>query len=92
MYDETNPKDDDGIESDIVGKHDKVNWMRAGFLSADRNLTVSPNYATEVASGPERGVELDKVIRQTGIEGIVNGALCILIRVVTRQLVRVVPW
>jgi Starch synthase catalytic domain len=73
VYDEQHPKDDDGMESDIVGKHNKVNWMRAGFLASDRNVTVSPNYAREVASGPDRGVELDDVIRQTGIEGIVNG-------------------
>ncbi len=48
--------------------------MKAGFLTADRLLTVSPNYAREVSSGPDKGVELDHVIRQVGgIEGIVNG-------------------
>jgi granule-bound starch synthase len=75
VYDETNPPAEDGpSKADIKGSHNKVNWMRAGFLASDRNLTVSPNYASEIASGPERGVELDTVIRQTGIEGIVNGA------------------
>lgn len=74
VYDETNPPAEDGpSKADIKGSHNKVNWMRAGFLASDRNLTVSPNYASEIASGPERGVELDTVIRQTGIEGIVNG-------------------
>jgi granule-bound starch synthase len=37
-------------------------------------LTVSPNYATEIASGPDKGVELNQYIRQKGgAEGIVNG-------------------
>ena len=58
----------------MQGKYNKVNWMRAGFLASDRNLTVSPNYASEVSSNSSRGVELDGVLRQTGIEGIVNGA------------------
>lgn len=29
----------------------KVNWLRAGILSADKVLTVSPNYAMEISSG-----------------------------------------
>ena len=51
----------------------QVNWMRAGFLASDRNITVSPNYAREITTSPDRGVELDTVIRERGIEGIVNG-------------------
>ena len=47
--------------------------MRAGFLASDRNITVSPNYAREITTSPDRGVELDTVIRERGIEGIVNG-------------------
>ena len=74
VYSEKNPKKENAdITEDMGGEHPKVNWMKAGFLTADRNLTVSPNYATEVASSSAGGVELDKVIRQVGIEGIVNG-------------------
>ena len=52
----------------------KINWLKAGFLSSDKNLTVSPNYAHEITSGVEKGVELDNVVRSSGgIEGIVNG-------------------
>lgn len=42
---------------------EKLNWLKAGFLSADKLLTVSPNYAEEITSDPEKGVELDDVIR-----------------------------
>eukprot|EP00887_Chlorella_sp_A99_P006320 scaffold3.g6320.t1 len=45
----------------------------AGITAADRVLTVSPNYASEIASGPAPGVELDDVIAAKGVEGIVNG-------------------
>ena len=52
----------------------KMNWMKAGFLSSDKNLTVSPNYAKEVVADAEKGVELDDVIVEAGgMEGIVNG-------------------
>ena len=30
----------------------KTNWLKAGILACDKLLTVSPNYATEIASGP----------------------------------------
>lgn len=74
VYNEKSPlKEDDDTSRDMGGRHNKVNWMRAGFLTSDKNLTVSPNYATEVSSGPDKGVELDEIIRRTGIEGIVNG-------------------
>ena len=42
---------------------DKLNWLRAGVLTADKLLTVSPNYATEIAEDDEKGVELSGVIR-----------------------------
>lgn len=51
----------------------KINWMKAGILESDRVLTVSPHYAKELISGEEKGVELDNIIRKTGISGIVNG-------------------
>ncbi len=62
-------------EAATVGKtFPKLNWMKAGFMSADKNLTVSPNYAEEVVGDAAKGVELDGVIAATGgIEGIVNG-------------------
>lgn len=47
--------------------------MKAGILEADKVFTVSPYYAEEVVSGVARGVELDSIIRKTGITGIVNG-------------------
>ena len=34
---------------------------------------MSPNYATELQSGPDKGVELDDVVREVGVTGIVNG-------------------
>ncbi|KAK3284170.1 hypothetical protein CYMTET_8165 [Cymbomonas tetramitiformis] len=53
---------------------EKNNWLKAGILYADKNLTVSPNYAEEMASGADKGVELDEVINSVGgFEGIVNG-------------------
>lgn len=51
----------------------KINWMKAGILESDRVLTVSPYYAKELISGEDKGVELDNIIRKTGISGIVNG-------------------
>merc|ERR1711966_74926 len=45
-----------------------------GFQYADKNLTVSPNYAEEIMSGADKGVEMDKVVNKFGgIEGILNG-------------------
>lgn len=37
--------------------------MQAGILAADKVLTVSPNYASEISANAEKGVELDKYIR-----------------------------
>lgn len=55
-------------------KFRKANWLKAGILSCDKLLTVSPNYASEISSSPGLGVELDDVIRSKGnLEGIVNG-------------------
>lgn len=49
-------------------------WLQAALLSADKILTVSPNYANEITSTEELGVELNNVILQAGgLEGIVNG-------------------
>ncbi|XP_073012426.1 granule-bound starch synthase 1, chloroplastic/amyloplastic-like [Typha latifolia] len=61
----------DGYEKPVKGR--KINWMKAGVLESDRALTVSPYYAQELLSGVDRGVELDNILRMTGITGIVNG-------------------
>nr|AEH27527.1 putative starch synthase [Amorphophallus konjac] len=61
----------DGYNKPVKGR--KINWMKAGILEADKVFTVSPYYAEEVVSGVARGVELDNIIRKTGITGIVNG-------------------
>jgi len=53
-------EDDAAVEGQ---NFEKLNWLKAGFLSADKLLTVSPNYAEEITSDPEKGVELDDVIR-----------------------------
>ncbi len=65
VFDEKSPLDDDEKPADSAkgGLHNKLNWMKAGILAADRVLTVSPNYATEIAADPEKGVELDDIIR-----------------------------
>jgi hypothetical protein len=34
---------------------------------------VSPNYASEIGSGPDKGVELDSVIRMVSQHGIMQG-------------------
>jgi len=64
VYDETEP---DTADKPVLGekgrKYKKVNWMKAAFLSADKLLTVSPTYATEIAANESQGVELDGVIR-----------------------------
>ncbi|XP_042503510.1 granule-bound starch synthase 1, chloroplastic/amyloplastic-like [Macadamia integrifolia] len=61
----------DGHEKPVEGR--KINWMKAGILESDRVVTVSPYYAQELISGEQKGVELDNIIRKTGITGIVNG-------------------
>ena len=63
MFDETEGYEDDEIPPGQGQQYEKVNWLKAGFLSADKLLTVSPNYADEIASDPQKGVELDDVIR-----------------------------
>ncbi|MBA0684686.1 hypothetical protein Goari_026258 [Gossypium aridum] len=61
----------DGYDKPVKGR--KINWMKAGILESHRVLTVSPYYAQELVSGEDKGVELDHIIRKTGITGIVNG-------------------
>lgn len=61
----------DGYEKPVKGR--KINWMKAGFVESDLNLTVSPNYAAELVSGEDTGVELHTVVQKERIKGIVNG-------------------
>ncbi|OMO79902.1 Glycosyl transferase, family 1 [Corchorus capsularis] len=61
----------DGYNKPVKGR--KINWMKAAILEALRVLTVSPNYAKELVSGADKGVELDNILRKTCISGIVNG-------------------
>lgn len=74
VYDENTPAKEDGKE-EFDGKiYRKVNWLKAGFMNSDKNLTVSENYAKEISSSKAKGVELDDVlVKAGGIEGIVNG-------------------
>ncbi len=55
--------DDDKAKPPAGKSFQKINWLRAGILSADKVLTVSPNYAREISANPQTGVELDDVIR-----------------------------
>ncbi|KAM2383427.1 hypothetical protein ACFXTH_040986 [Malus domestica] len=61
----------DGYNKPVKGR--KINWMKAGILESDKVLTVSPYYAEELVSSVEKGVELDNILRKSGIQGIVNG-------------------
>ncbi|KAL4458488.1 hypothetical protein ABPG75_013353 [Micractinium tetrahymenae] len=72
VFDERTPADENSTPAQPT-TFSKTNWLKAGILACDKLLTVSPNYATEIASGPSLGVELDSYVRQKGVEGIVNG-------------------
>ncbi|KAI3681912.1 hypothetical protein L6452_36719 [Arctium lappa] len=61
----------DGYDKPVKGR--KINWMKAGILESHKVLTVSPYYAQELVSGPDKGVELDNILRKTCVHGIVNG-------------------
>ena len=75
VFDETSPADEAGTmpEAPPGVRYSKINWLQAGISACDSLLTVSPNYAMEMASGPQLGVELDTIIAAKGITGIVNG-------------------
>ena len=65
----------DGHVKPVVGR--KINWLKAGLIESWFVITVSPNYAKELVSGPDKGVELDNIIRKIDddgrLVGIVNG-------------------
>ncbi|KAJ9528241.1 hypothetical protein QJQ45_014218, partial [Haematococcus lacustris] len=73
VYTEKDPLDETTALPPRGGVFKKVNWLKGGILSADKVLTVSPNYAREISQDPSGGVELDAFLRQKGVEGIVNG-------------------
>lgn len=76
VFNEDQPLDEDEKPAELnTGKiYKKINWLKAGILSADKVLTVSPNYANEISAAEDKGVELDEFIRAVGgVEGIVNG-------------------
>ncbi len=55
--------------------YNRVNFLKAGILFADRITTVSKTYAQEIQSSPELGAGLDGVLRQRtqDLTGILNG-------------------
>ncbi|HMK55978.1 MAG TPA: glycogen/starch synthase [Dissulfurispiraceae bacterium] len=59
----------DGVEF-----YGKVNFLKAGLISADILTTVSPTYAKEILS-PEKGFGLDGVLRKraAALFGVLNG-------------------
>ncbi|MED6196099.1 hypothetical protein PIB30_044082 [Stylosanthes scabra] len=61
----------DGHVKPVIGR--KINWMKAAIIESSMVLTVSPHYAKELVSGPDKGVELDNILRRTDVLGIVNG-------------------
>mmetsp|Transcript_29283 Transcript_29283/g.88618 ORF Transcript_29283/g.88618 Transcript_29283/m.88618 type:complete len:381 (-) Transcript_29283:136-1278(-) len=60
-----------------VGRYNEkvrcVNTMAAGLRYADRVLTVSPSYAKECTSNPEKAVELEQLFNMGRCTGILNG-------------------
>lgn len=63
MFTEDSPVDEsEKLEEDPKQRFKKINWMRAAFTAADKILTVSPNYAEEIMSGVDKGVELNDVL------------------------------
>lgn len=50
-----------------------LNFMMGGIKAADLCLTVSPRYAKEVADTAEKGAEMEDLLTQKGIKGILNG-------------------
>lgn len=53
---------------------DRINFMKAGIISADKITTVSPTYANEIQS-PEYGFRMDGVLRfrASDLTGVLNG-------------------
>jgi len=62
------------LQSQALEYHGKLSFLKAGLAYADRITTVSPTYATEIATH-EFGCGMDGVIRHRGADvfGILNG-------------------
>eukprot|EP00931_Biecheleriopsis_adriatica_P114518 TRINITY_DN902_c1_g1_i5.p1 TRINITY_DN902_c1_g1~~TRINITY_DN902_c1_g1_i5.p1 ORF type:complete len:672 (-),score=165.43 TRINITY_DN902_c1_g1_i5:322-2160(-) len=60
-----------------IGKENErvscVNTMAAGIRYCDRALTVSPTYAKEISTDPEKGVELEDLFSMAKVTGVLNG-------------------
>jgi granule-bound starch synthase len=60
----------------LIGPNKKeatVNSLGAGLLYCDRALTVSPTYAGEISTLPEKGVEIEDLFAAKKCTGILNG-------------------
>ncbi len=57
-----------------AGCRNQISFLQAGILSADRVVTVSPTYATEIRT-PDYGCGLDEILRRLAVpvRGILNG-------------------
>ena len=56
VYNEQTPLKEEEKSEPSGGPHAKINWLKAGILSADKVLTVSPNYASEIGRDASSGV------------------------------------
>jgi granule-bound starch synthase len=50
-----------------------LNFLMGGVMNSDICLTVSPGYAREVLDDPGKGAEMETVLAERGIKGILNG-------------------
>ena len=56
MPNEKTPLKEDEATVPGGGPYNKINWLKGGILSADKVLTVSPNYASEISRDDSSGV------------------------------------
>ena len=60
---------------EAVEFYDSVNFLKAGIVFADAVTTVSPTYAREIQSSPDRGMGMEGALGKRGrdVHGILNG-------------------
>eukprot|EP00274_Cyanoptyche_gloeocystis_P000002 CAMPEP_0196654134 /NCGR_PEP_ID=MMETSP1086-20130531/3812_1 /TAXON_ID=77921 /ORGANISM="Cyanoptyche gloeocystis , Strain SAG4.97" /LENGTH=596 /DNA_ID=CAMNT_0041985713 /DNA_START=189 /DNA_END=1979 /DNA_ORIENTATION=+ len=66
----------DGISDEPIVSTKPVkllNFLQAAFIHSDKLFTVSPTFAEEICSGEDKGVELSNLLKDKGIQGILNG-------------------
>lgn len=63
VYTEKDPLGEDESSKPSGKMFKKLNWLKAGIIAADKLITVSPNYATEISRDAAGGVEMDTFIR-----------------------------